>query len=343
MHVRRAGSVAAVVLAALASAGTGAADPPSARDRALAPGTRVWLDAHNCYPDRGAWTNRIERALGAGAPWIAIEQDVAWVRDSSTPARGRSVVSHDDEPRGDEPSLEEHFFARVEPLLERALAEGDRTRWPVLILHLDFKTHEPEHHEAVWELLGRYERFLTTAEKPAKDAEIAPLRLGPLLVLTESGPGQEDAFSRRVPAGGRFRLFGTVPPPPLSDEQARRMHELGPGVLIPSGATSYRRWTNLSWAAVEAGGPDEAGAWTDADLARLRALARHAHAQGLWIRFYTLNGHARTEAQGWSGSYNFGSLDAVRARWRAAIETGVEFAATDQYEAFAEELRLSGR
>ena len=34
-------------------------------------------------------------------------------------------------------------------------------------------------------------------------------------------------------------------------------------------------------------------------------------------------------------SYNFGSLEAVRHRWRAAIAAGVDFVATDQYEEFA--------
>jgi len=302
------------------------------------PGARTWLDAHNCYPERGAWADRIDRALGTGLPWTAIEQDVAWARGAAAPGRGRTVVSHDDEPRGDEPTLEEHFFARVEPLLGRVLADGARDLWPVLVLHLDFKTHEPEHHRAVWDLLGKYERFLTTAEKPADEGLVTPLRLGPLMVLTESGPGQEDAFSRSVPVGGRFRVFGTVPPPALSEEDAKQTHRFGPEVLIPSGATSYRRWANLSWESVERGGPDEAGEWTDADRARLGALVNRAHGLRLWLRFYTLNGHARGASQGWSRSYNFGSLEAARLRWRAAIEAGVEFAATDQYEAFAEEL-----
>lgn len=311
--------------------------------RVLPPGARTWLDAHNCYPEQGAWADRIDRALGTGLPWTAIEQDVAWAPGPEESGGGRSVVSHEKTLRGDEPSLESHFFARVRPLLEQALAEGARDRWPLFVLHLDFKTNEAGHHRGLWDLLGRYERFLTTAEKPAAEGLVTPLRAGPLMVLTESGPGQEDAFSRDVPVGGRFRIFGTVPPPALSEEDAKQTHRFGPEVLIPSGATSYRRWANLSWESVERGGPDEAGEWTDADRARLGALVGRAHGLGLWLRFYTLNGHARSASQGWSRSYNFGSLEAARLRWRAAIEAGVEFPATDQYEAFAEELRLLGR
>jgi hypothetical protein len=64
-----------------------------------------------------------------------------------------------------------------------------------------------------------------------------------------------------------------------------------------------------------------------------------AHALGLWIRFYALNGHTERESQGWSAGYNFGSAGAVRLRWQAAIASGVDFVATDQYEGFAALLR----
>lgn len=305
---------------------------------ALAPGGRVWLHAHNCYPELGAWRDRLDRALGTGLPWVAIEQDLAWAADPAAPGGGRSVVSHEAPPVGGEPTLEEHFFRRVLPLLDRALADREVERWPVLILHLDFKSNEPEHHRAVWELLGRYERYLTTSTRPADAARVEPLRLGPLLVLTESGEGQEDAFYTRQPVGGTLRVFGTVPPPELTEEERKRRHTYAPAALVRSGATAYRRWVNLAWDAVERGGPDEAGRWTAAEIARLRALVRRAHGLGLWIRFYALNGHPADASQGWSASYNFGSLAAARLRWRAALDAGVEFVATDQYEAFASEL-----
>ena len=41
------------------------------------PGSRVLLDAHNCYPYDGRWADRIDRALRAGFP-LSIEQDLAW-------------------------------------------------------------------------------------------------------------------------------------------------------------------------------------------------------------------------------------------------------------------------
>ena len=307
--------------------------PPG--DGALAPGSRVWMHAHNCYPDQGAWQDRLTRALATGLPWVAIEQDLVWAPYESG-AGGRILVAHDTPALGSEPTLERHFFERVRPFLEQSLARGDRERWPLLVLSLDFKTNEPEHHRAVWDLLGRYERFLTTAVKANEPARASPLQVGPLLVLTESGPGQEDAFFTRLGDGAVLRLFGTVPPPELDEDARKRRHEIDPGILIASGATSYRRWVNFPWGAVEEGGPAESGSWSDGDEARLRTLVTRAHSLGLWIRFYTLNGHRPEESLGWSDSYNFGSRADVQTRWQAVIRARVDFVATDQYEAFAD-------
>jgi hypothetical protein len=308
---------------------------PSAADR-LQPGTRVWLHAHNCYPEKGQWSDRIQRALAVRTSDIAIEQDVAWFVDPAT-SRGRVVVSHDNKPDGTEPTLEAYFFDRVRPLIEQALRDDRKDTWPIMVLHLDFKTNEPAHHQAVWELLGKYESWLTTAERTADEQRVTPFTPGPLLVLTEAGENQADTFYTRVPVGGKLRLFGTVPPTALppggtAEERAAAAVAATPEVLIPSGATNYRRWTNFSWAVVEAGGQNKAGTWTKEDDARLRAIVSRAHRMGLWVRFYTLNGHAPPEGRGWTSSYNFGSVAAVRERMAAARDAGVEFIASDQYE-----------
>ena len=92
---------------------------------------------------------------------------------------------------------------------------------------------------------------------------------------------------------------------------------------------------------IEEGGPANAGDWTDEDRLRLESIVNYAHHQGLLIRFYTLNGHTATANRGWTASYNFGSLDAVRHRWRAAIAAHADLIATDQYEELA--VVLKGR
>lgn len=326
--------ILAGAVAVLALFGAGEPQPPAAP---LAP-ARALLHAHNCYPEDGHWADRLARALATGAMPMAIEQDLAWA-PAAGGRPGRPVVSHDRELQGTEPTLDEHFFARVRPLMERALADNRREQWPLLVLHLDFKTNEPEHHQAVWSLLARHRDWLTTVEKTADAAAVTPFRFGPLLVLTENGPGQERHFFERLLVGERLLLFGTIPGPTLPEiepaDRARMLATMPAATLVPSGATNYRRWTNFSWHVVERGGQAAAGEWTADEAARLRAIVTRAHDLGLWIRFYTLNGHDASANHGWTTGYNFGSLAAVRRRWQAAIAAGVDFVATDQYEDFA--------
>ncbi len=305
-------------------------------------GGRSLVHAHNAYPEEGQWPDRIDRALAIGQVPAVIEQDIAF--SPGNPPNERSVVAHYAKLHASAPSLQRHFFDRVRPIVERALASGQTQQWPVLILHLDFKSNEREHHRAVWELLRSHRHWLTTAPAGPDPARIGELTRGPLLVLTENGDGQERDFSEWAAAEGALLLFGSIPAPALgrSDdpaEQARILRHATPQELVPAKASNYRRWVNFSWAAVEQGGPAEAKDWTRDDEQRLETIVRYAHEQGLFVRFYTLNGHAAAANRGWTASYNFGSLDAVRLRWRAAIRAQVDLIATDQYEELAAELR----
>lgn len=302
-----------------------------------APGARVLVDAHNAYPSDGMFADRIDRALSTGLP-LAIEQDLVWYTDPATGA-GRSVVSHGGPDGATAPTFEQYFFTKVEPIMKKALSEHRREDWPLITLNLDFKTNEPEHHAAVWALLGKYEAWLTTAERTAPGDAPAPLRLGPMLVLTGSNNAQQVSFHDNVAVGQRLRLFGAIvdPPVPGADrtEKARNYTTMPVETLIPAPVTNYRRWVNFSWAVVEAGGAPVAADWTPAEADRLRALVARAHAMSLWIRFYTLNGHTKEEGQGWGASYNFGSAERATTRWKAAIDARADFIASDQYESLA--------
>jgi hypothetical protein len=309
------------------------------------PGARVLVDAHNAYPSDGKFTDRIDRALSSGLP-LAIEQDLVWFTDPRSGV-GRSVVSHGGPPDVSDaaiaPTFEEYFFAKVAPIMKKAIEENRRERWPLITLNLDFKTNEPAHHAAVWALLGKYEAWLTTAERTASPRAAAPLRLGPMLVLTGSNDVQQVSFHDTVPIGQRLRLFGAIqdvrPPGANRAEQAKNYVLMPAATLIPASPTNYRRWVNFSWGVVEAGGAPAAAEWTSTDSDRLRALVSRAHEMQLWIRFYTLNGHAKDAGQGWGDGYNFGSAEAAVTRWKAAIEAGTDFIATDQYEGLAAVLR----
>jgi hypothetical protein len=302
---------------------------------------RSVLDAHNCYPYEGQWSDRIDRALGtraAGFP-VAIEQDIAWGIDKAT-GKFRPVVTHRKETTGDEPTLREHFFEHVRPIIEKALRDNDRASWPLIILHFDFKDNQPAVLHGVWDLLGEYESWITTAPQTSEPGQLAKFHVGPLLVLTEDSDAQEEVFFKQVPLGKNLRLFGsahtTAAPDGASREQ--RSHfaaTAAPEVLLAEKPTNYRRWWNNSWAEVEEGGQTKAGDWTPADNARLHALVDHAHNLGFWIRFYTLDGFSVEQNRGWDQGYNFGSPEAARVRWRAALDAGVNLIATDQYEDLA--------
>jgi hypothetical protein len=325
------------VCVAAAVFGAGQSNPP-----AIFHG-RSLMDAHNAYPEEGRYRDRLARAAGTGLTPVVIEQDVAF------DARARaSVVSHDTTLDGAEPTLQAHFFSYIKPLMEAALAAPANDRWPLLVLHLDFKTNEREHHRAVWDLLIAHQSWLTTAPLDGGGHVVSAFTPGPLLVLTENGTDQEKDFSEWAATAGRYLIFGTIPSPAIpagidDTERARLLASMPPSQLIPAAATSYRRWVNFPWAVVEPGGQRQAGAWTIDDRSRLDQIVGYAHQQGLLIRFYTLNGHAGSNSRGWSDGYNFGSLDAVRLRWQAAIRSRVDLIATDQYEDFALVLRALQR
>jgi len=302
---------------------------------------RPILDAHNCYPYQGRWADRIDRALQSGFP-ISIEQDLAWDLKGGSGA-GRVVLSHSPHTTGTEPSLHDYFFERVRPIVEKALADNDRAHWPLIILHFDFQSTEAPLLHAVWNLLGEYDGWITTAVKTADPKQLSALEPKPILVITEDSDQQEEVFFNQVPVGGKLRLFGSAHDYPMEgksrDERIHLAATLLPEKLLSTPSTNYRRWWNNSWFVVEEGGQKKAGDWTKADDRRLRALVDHAHRLGYWIRFYTLDGFQPADGQGWDDGYNFGSREAALARWKAALAAGVNFIATDQYEDLAEVMK----
>ncbi len=300
---------------------------------------RPILDAHNCYPYDGQWNDRIQRALRSGFP-VSIEQDLAWYVDPAT-GQGRVVVSHTPKPTGAEPTLRDYFFEQVRPVVEKALADNNRAQWPAILLHFDFKDNRPELLQAVWALLGEYEPWLSTAAKTDDPNRLSPIERRPILVVTEDSDAQAKVFFDDVPVGGKLRLFGsahTHEAPHGSPRDVRDHWDFAtpPEQLLTDTATNYRRWWNNPWSEVEEGGQTKSGDWTPASDARLRALVDRAHHQGLWIRFYTLDGvDDPAKNLGWGNGYNFGSPQKAIARWKAAVAAGVNFIASDQYEDLA--------
>ena len=160
--------------------------------------------------------------------------------------------------------------------------------------------------------------------------------------MTEDSDEQEEVFYNEVPVGAKLRLFGSAHtaklPGDTKEERAHYAATLPAAKLLTERPTDYRRWWNNSWFEVEEGGETRAGEWTEADAKRLHELVDRAHRLGYWIRFYTLDGFPADDDHGWDEGYNFGSEEAARVRWRAAIDAGVDFIATDQYEDLAKEM-----
>jgi hypothetical protein len=307
---------------------------------------RPIVDAHNCYPYDGQWTDRVQRALRSGFP-VSIEQDLAWYVDPAS-GKGHVVVSHTPHPTGAEPTLRDYFFEQVRPVVEKAIAENRPDTWPLIILHFDFKDNQPAILNAVWQLLGEYEPWLSTTVKTDNPNALSPIERRPILAITEESDEQQKVFFDNLPVGAKLRVFGsahTHPAPPgmSANEQMHWAATISPEELVSEPPTNYRRWWNSSWYSVEEGGQRRAGDWTAADEARLRALVDHAHGLGYWVRFYALDGFNPSEDRGWGSSYNFGSRDAVNLRWKAAIAAGVNFIATDQYEDLALYMKQYGK
>jgi hypothetical protein len=296
------------------------------------PGSRTLMDAHNCYPYFEWWADRIDRALSAGTP-LAIEQDLAWFTNAKT-GKSWSVVTHGEPVTGEEPTMEQYFFAKVRPIVEQALKDGNKGNWPLITLNLDFKDNKPEHLAAVLALLRKYQAWLTSAPKTANIEQPQPLDLKPILVLTGEADAQQAVFYDQLQTGDRVLAFGAI------HTENKDPHS-APELLGAEKANNYRRWWNNPWRVVETGGQAHAGEWTPEKMNRLRALVDRAHTNGLWIRFYTLDGATKDElsCRGWFRGYNFGSLDAARTRWRAAIAAHVDYLASDQYELVGAEIK----
>jgi hypothetical protein len=292
------------------------------------------MDAHNCYPYFEWWADRIDRALSAGTP-LAIEQDLAWFTNAKT-GKSWSVVTHGEPVTGEEPTMEQYFFAKVRPIVEQALKDGNKGNWPLITLNLDFKDNKPEHLAAVLALLRKYQAWLTSAPKTANIEQPQPLDLKPILVLTGEADAQQTVFYDQLQTGDRVLAFGAI-------HTENKDPHAAPEVLGAEKANNYRRWWNNPWRVVETGGQAHAGEWTPEKMNRLRALVDRAHTNGLWIRFYTLDGATKDElsCRGWFRGYNFGSLDAARTRWRAAIAAHVDYLASDQYELVGAEIKQS--
>lgn len=307
------------------------------------PGVRTQVLAHNAYPDHGKYADRLDRALAAGLP-IAVEEDLAWIDGKSLLIHGAKNAAAGD------PTLENYFFPKVKPLIEKALKDGNKGNWPLVTLYLDIKNDPPEHLAAINKTLDEYDGWLTKAEKTADIARQSPLELKPMMVIVEDKQGdiKQKVFYDDVPVGGKFRVFGSAEkfdenpqklPREKKEEAVALMVTRDPEQLVSKKADNYRRWFGVNWAFVEKGGETKAGDWSKASEARIRKFVDYGHRLGYFVSFYCLDGYSEAENQGWDKDYNFGSLDQVMLRWQAVARAHADFVSTDQMEDLAKVIK----
>jgi len=323
----------ALILTAAVAAGT------------YAPGSRCLVLSHNAYPDHGKFADRLDRTIAAGVPF-AVEEDLAWVDGRSLVIHGAKNVTPDD------PTLESYFIPKVKPMMEKALKDGNKGNWPLVMLYLDIKNDPKEHLEAINKLLDKYDAWLTKAEKTADITKQSPLELKPMMVLLEDKQGdiKKEFFYDSVPVGSKIRVFGSAEkfdenpmklPRDKKEEAVAMMVTRDPEQLVSQKADNYRRWFGTNWAFIEKGGETHAGEWTKASEARLKKFVDYGHRLGYFVGVYCLDGYSADENQGWDADYNFGSKDKVMVRWQAAARAHADFISTDQVEEVAKVIAIS--
>lgn len=311
----------------------------------FAPGFRILMLAHNAYPDHGKYADRLDRAIAAGVPFV-VEQDLSWIDGKSLMIHGAKNASG-----GEDPTLESYFFPKIRPVIEKALKDGNKASWPVVVLYLDIKNDPPEHLEAISKVLDTYSAWLTTAVKTADVTKVSPLDVKPILVMLEDkqdNGNRQQVFYDRVPVGGKIRVFGSATkfdenpgklPRERKEEAVALMAGRDPEQLVSKKADNYHRWFGVNWAFIEKGGETKAGDWSPAKAERLRKFVDYGHRLGYLVALYCLNGYTASEDQGWDKDYNFGSRESVEVRWKAAIQARAAFISTDQYETLSHLIR----
>jgi hypothetical protein len=235
--------------------------------------------------------------------------------------------------------------------MEKALADGNRGNWPLIILYLDIKNDPPEHLETVAKVLEKYDGWLTSAVRTADMSKQSPLELKPMMVLLEDKHDdiKQQYFYDRIPVGGKLRAFGSVTKydnnldKKLSKTEATDgLYDTPLSTIVPKKADDYHRWWGIDWAYIEKGGETRAGEWSQEKADRLKKYVDYGHSQGYFVGVFSISGWTPEQNQGWDKDYNFGTREAASLRWKGAIAAHADFISTDHYEELANAVH-SGR
>ncbi|MDX2270248.1 MAG: hypothetical protein NW208_19255 [Bryobacter sp.] len=216
-------------------------------------------------------------------------------------AGGENRISHEVEHAAAAPTLEQDFFLPLKAQMEAALRAGNKEQWPLVTLNLDFKTAEPAQIANLHALMQKYRAWLSVSKK----GQGMGIEYGPLLVLLGSPQVNEDVFYDQRKEGEDILAFGAA-------NQC-------------AAATEYRRWCNFAFRSL-------------LKVPEWQGFVKQAHAKGLWVRVYTINGAGEEESaqNGWGRGYMAGGREAAEKLWEEFTAAGVDYIATDEYERFAQ-------
>lgn len=275
------------------------------------------IGAHNCYPSNSARTDRLVEALRLGIDNIEI--DLGWDEEHA-----RLIVGHDIKARPGVtyPELEAYLVPALEAHWRTPRADGAPS-----VLTVDFKTERPEALAQFTRFLEAHADWFSTAPK----AKESPLTRRRLTVCLTGSDTIKDLYDSQIPAGGTYRafrdrVFGAAEP-----------YRTAVTEYASARATAYHRFLTVHWSHVERGGPPLAGTWTSSEMARLDALVTLFHGEGFRARFYCLDGHTGPVVS----PYRFADDASAQIRWRAAARAGVDWVASDEYEAIVQTLEKS--
>jgi len=330
------------LIALIASTGLLLTIAVGAKLQTYAPASRTQMLAHNAFPDHGKYADRLDLAIAAGVPF-AVEEDLGWVDGHSWLIHGPKAVSNDD------PTIESYFFPKVRPIMEKALKEGNKGNWPLITLYLDIKNDPVEHLEVISKVLDKYNDWLTTAVKTDDITKQSPLDLKPMMILLEDKQNdvKQEFFYDRVPVGGKIRAFGSAvkfdenPKKLKKPEALAAMPSVDPEQLVTKKADNWRRWFGVNWGFIEQCGPAHGGDWNSHAEQRVKKFVDYGHRLGYFVSFYSINGFAEADNQGWTNEFNFGSKTSAQIRWKAATKAHADFIATDQYEDLAKAIQAN--
>jgi len=279
------------------------------------------VSAHNCYPHNSQSNSILVEALKLGIDNIEI--DLGW--DASG---NRLIVGHDAEPKLG--ILYPEFEGYLVPALEDHWRTHQSDGTPN-VLTIDWKTDHPDAIRRFKELLDARPDWFSSAPK----ADPSPMTRRKLTVCFTGDDQAKRLYDKLIPQGGTYRAFRD------RDYAPWELFRKNINNYAQEPASAYNRFLSVFWGHVwsqnilglEVGIPPGLDSkWSKEKEARLKALVARAHKQGYQIRFYTLNGEH-------GGIFDcFLSMPTTVHRWRATVEAGADWVATDEYKEFVRQL-----